>query len=65
MLNLMQHSDIALLLNGCLHCCDTNVNSMVEKDPVKRPSANDALRFPVVLRQIEVCLHRLCSELIR
>jgi len=30
---------------------------MVEKVPAKRPSANDALRFPVVLRQIEVCVY--------
>ena len=29
---------------------------MVEKNPAKRPSANDALRFPAVLHQIEVCM---------
>ena len=34
---------------------------MVEKDPLKRPTASDALRFPFVLRQIEVCLHALSA----
>jgi len=35
---------------------------MIEKDPSKRPTASDALRFPFVLHQIEVCLHVLCFE---
>jgi len=43
-------------LNGYL--C---VSSMIDKDASKRPSAADALRFPVVLRQIEVnYLHVQC-----
>jgi len=37
--------------------CDVCIYSMVEKDPAKRPTASDALRFPFVLHQIEVCLH--------
>jgi len=41
-------------LKYLLHMC-VHVYSMVEKDPAKRPTASEALHFPVVLHQIEVC----------
>jgi len=46
-------------LNELLHMC---VYSMVEKDPAKRPSVNEALRFPVVLHQIEVCFYAVLCK---